>query len=381
MKKKKAKRLLAGYINHINSIGEACKVTDEEREASKNSSTATRIDVMAHNYYDDPLKFIDECQKDEDICKLMEGLEWTLHNIFNLFHEYKISNMQEEFDCMKMIEEEMEDELIKERKKLEKEEKKAAKKAAKKAEKKAAKKELLNNPIVQTAQQIIKDDKSPITDAEKVKKKLSKEVDKIASIVKNYVGRGTIISVSPADPEGTVFDLTIEDGRGKRSYAIDPCSIIPNLYSVTVTTTTGYIVAVPIITAAQTLLISIFQGAYALTDEDIEIIRKYYVTTQEGPGLRLDIYTNIDFSKMKVIAELSPENKEKLFMTLSEIFKANPTTDRFRFKNFKWIDDFELVSDDKVRKSIFNNTTISGATIKYKEGHCNIVGPAKEQAA
>jgi len=138
-----------------------------------------------------------------------------------------------------------------------------------------------------------------------------------------------------------------------------------------------------------TIFVSVTKHPYI----EINIIKTafYNLTPQEVAEVSSDyfdntiIYRYIDFSNTNWIDHLSDDEKsileKKLFMVVNDAIRTNrkisnpynDITPRYRFNNFKSLDDFEIVSDEKVVSPLANIGITS--SIINKSSYYKIVGP------
>lgn len=211
---------------------------------------------------------------------------------------------------------------------------------------------------------------SPVLTPEQ--KKLKKELDRVANLIKGYVDKGTEIIVQKTVYHGMndsgTYDLTIKDNNGQRVYTLDKGSIIPGRLSVIALIESNNTIAVPVVKQHKELLRKLFKSIYVLSnDEAVSIYNKYFLTD-------MHLYWNIDFTDALFLVNMNKDNKEIFTKNLNFVLqslKASTGKDmRYRISKFKWINDFELSSDSKCVSPVggfLTSTEIGHIKVEYKK--------------
>lgn len=192
------------------------------------------------------------------------------------------------------------------------------------------------------------------------------EIKTINKIVSKFCNKGASIKTSYwFRPDGTInkksFSVSVTDNAGLRVYSIDKGTVVPNMYTVIAYTTSGTAIGVPIHKKHKVLLQQIFRSIYVLNTQDWSQIEKYYLPDTS-------IYNNIDMSGMGGLLNLPKEDQTRLCSviryTLDQVQNTTGNSLRFRFKEFKSVNDFTLISD--------SNTAVTAAALYNEVGNLEI---------
>lgn len=105
-----------------------------------------------------------------------------------------------------------------------------------------------------------------------------------------------------------------------------------------------------------------------------------YLRSRKGQFVNDELYSVVDMSGMsKYVGQMSKEQKDMfekrlqtIFMTPNPFFATFGTIPRFRFSIFKNVNEFTLVSDDKVKVPFVANNVVPGCVITVSEKSYNV---------
>lgn len=201
----------------------------------------------------------------------------------------------------------------------------------------------------------------------------------ICGLLKDRLPSGTLIETKYSFGDFYTAIITFVDGT-VNTLTIDAKTMLPDYYGIVTKTKTYGTIMVPIATGCDNINKKLITTPlYELTEEETkEIISKYYLAD-------IGIYYCFDLSSLKGLRKLSKKNKERFQKILSDLgstLRDVNTNDvpRFRFKEFNWINDFVIISDDKVKSPLrsLNETSPWIVNCEFTIKNGKIVQPGQE---
>jgi hypothetical protein len=175
---------------------------------------------------------------------------------------------------------------------------------------------------------------------------------------------------------GELIELSLTDvliNNQPASLLIDPNIIIGDGYNIIAASPMGGTTAFNIARNRDIVKKLLVNPTYVMTAEE-------YQKSRKGQFVNDELYSVVDMTGMsKHMGQLSKDNKSslenrllKIFTTPNPFFTTFGTIPRFRFSIFKSINEFTLVSDDKVKVPFVANNVVPGCVITVSEKSYNV---------
>ena len=195
------------------------------------------------------------------------------------------------------------------------------------------------------------------------------KMNKVCELLKDMVPKNTIITTSYNYQNSAFFSVQLQFPNGTTNViTVDAGTFLPDYYSIISADLNG-MGAIPLDDPIAQKIID--TPMYKLTDEETKYITDTYYLDNLG------LYYVYDFSTLKGMSKFDATNAKKfsdILTNIGEKFQDPATGDvpRFRFKEFNWIDDFTIISDDKVKMPLAysgeNSSWIGNVEVVVEDG-------------